>query len=294
MILAPTHDLPLLVSLTPGPSDTPSSTAPTTSIPSPLRSSRKTKPSFVLSDLRCTHEKCKFSKATFTRKSDLERHVLKHEGNTFDCSAVGCNRRGIKAFYRPDKLGEHIRRAHGHGAQFYCPYQGCQFGPVALVLLGVHMASFHGYSGAEAWKPVLSTPFCPLKPCRKPMKSALALARHLRLNHSERDRLAQTSTIFGASFDAVSCKVICPVCGERAENATDTFYHVLLDHMVDKVHFQAWVTTVNEHGARYRDTNADIGAFMVPKKILCELREVLCPKCPQRPQDIVFFLFQAI
>lgn len=206
------------------------------------------------SAIRCPHEDCQYRKATFKRRSDLNRHSRKHEGTTaFRCSAIGCRIRGIKAsFIRPDKLREHIRRAHGHEAEFLCPCQGCCEGPFPLVLLGVHMDNCHSLNGKmlSVWSPLVNTHFCPLKPCRKQQKRNNMLICHVREEHSERDRLAQSSYMSAASLDPISCEVICPVCAERIGTMDDAFEHVLLNHMVDRNLFQAWLVALNDERDR--------------------------------------------
>lgn len=284
MTAAATHDPPYLVSPTSESDNLFLSAIPTPSTPSPAGPGRKTNSRSTLSEIRCTHEKCKFSKATFKRASDLKRHQLKHEGNTFDCSAVGCNRRGIKAFYRPDKLREHICRAHGHEAQCCCPSQGCQFGPVPLLFLALHIGRFDHLSDVYyTWSRLFSGPFCPLRPCRKPLEDNIKLTDHLRQNHSERDRIAQSSSMYAASLDPATCESICPVCGERPGNLAVSFGHLFLEHMVDKDHFQEWLTVVNDNRANKAIPNITIMDFVTsdlwsaPRSPLGT--DVLCPRC---------------
>jgi hypothetical protein len=51
----------------------------------------------------------------FTRQSDLTRHSNQHGVPKHPCLINGCNRHGLRAFYRADKLLEHQRKKHGRG-----------------------------------------------------------------------------------------------------------------------------------------------------------------------------------
>ncbi len=50
----------------------------------------------------------------FGRKSDLDRHLKSHQSGprTYSCIAEGCPRRGMKGFWRLDKLKDHLDRKH--------------------------------------------------------------------------------------------------------------------------------------------------------------------------------------
>ncbi|CZR64508.1 uncharacterized protein PAC_14406 [Phialocephala subalpina] len=49
----------------------------------------------------------------FARRGDLVRHGQQHGVPQHPCLIHGCNRRGIWAFYRADKLRDHQRKKHG-------------------------------------------------------------------------------------------------------------------------------------------------------------------------------------
>ncbi|KAF2828400.1 hypothetical protein CC86DRAFT_454217 [Ophiobolus disseminans] len=51
---------------------------------------------------------CDRCKTTFQRRSDMRRHLKKHEIQNLICPAPGCLRR----FYRQDKLEDHLNRLH--------------------------------------------------------------------------------------------------------------------------------------------------------------------------------------
>lgn len=60
---------------------------------------------------------CPSCSRTFTRPSDLQRHVKKHVpgGKPFECSEPGCKYKGELGFYRKDKLLSHMRNRHSGG-----------------------------------------------------------------------------------------------------------------------------------------------------------------------------------
>lgn len=60
---------------------------------------------------------CPSCSRTFTRPSDLQRHVKKHVpgGKPFGCPEPGCKYKGELGFYRKDKLLSHMRNRHSGG-----------------------------------------------------------------------------------------------------------------------------------------------------------------------------------
>jgi hypothetical protein len=57
----------------------------------------------------CDHSGCT---ATFARAGDFARHSKKHGIPEYPCIVNNCDRKGDKAFYRPDKLRDHQRMKH--------------------------------------------------------------------------------------------------------------------------------------------------------------------------------------
>ena len=49
----------------------------------------------------------------FGHAKDRDRHTTKHAAPQFPCTFQGCSRSGAMAFYRQDKLRDHVRRKHG-------------------------------------------------------------------------------------------------------------------------------------------------------------------------------------
>ncbi|KAE8454011.1 hypothetical protein EG329_007787 [Mollisiaceae sp. DMI_Dod_QoI] len=58
----------------------------------------------------CTHPNCS---ASFNRISDLRRHDRAHGVPSHPCTVNGCLQQGVHAFYRRDKLLDHMRKKHG-------------------------------------------------------------------------------------------------------------------------------------------------------------------------------------
>ncbi|QDS77350.1 hypothetical protein FKW77_005350 [Venturia effusa] len=251
----------------------------TISSPGPITTSQ-TRPKH-----RCPHIKCQHSKTTFERKSDLQRHLLKHGDNTFSCYAIGCTRRGVKSFHRHDKLREHVRRGHGHDTQYQCPVKDCHWRSLPLSLFILHLQSCHepdlrdGVTGV--WGPLLKVNSCPLKPCRKPLKHTTNLIIHVRKMHSERDRLAQSSAMAAASLDPISGEVICPICAKRFGKWFGAFEHVLLNHLVERDHFQSWTSLLNKAQNNRGQPGFTITYFLENRWLYCK-ETITCLDCPKR------------
>ena len=62
--------------------------------------------------LKCGIAGCTAAKL-FDRKYELQHHMQGHAGKIYTCLEPGCPCRGDNAFARADKLGEHVRKAHG-------------------------------------------------------------------------------------------------------------------------------------------------------------------------------------
>ncbi|KAH8752422.1 hypothetical protein F5882DRAFT_60670 [Hyaloscypha sp. PMI_1271] len=58
---------------------------------------------------------CSYCGKMFARPGDLARHSKQHGVPQHPCDISGCNRHGLRAFYRADKLLEHQRKKHGRG-----------------------------------------------------------------------------------------------------------------------------------------------------------------------------------
>ncbi|KUJ15785.1 uncharacterized protein LY89DRAFT_544911, partial [Mollisia scopiformis] len=58
----------------------------------------------------CPHANCGID---FARIGDLHRHQRAHSDPTHPCNVNGCIRKGRRAFYRHDKLLDHMRKKHG-------------------------------------------------------------------------------------------------------------------------------------------------------------------------------------
>jgi hypothetical protein len=60
----------------------------------------------------CGYARCR---KLFARPGDLARHSKQHGVPEHPCDIPGCNRHGLRAFYRADKLLDHQRKKHGRG-----------------------------------------------------------------------------------------------------------------------------------------------------------------------------------
>jgi hypothetical protein len=49
---------------------------------------------------------------TFARRGDFCRHAKKHLPGEHPCPVANCDRKGDEAFYRRDKLYDHLRKKH--------------------------------------------------------------------------------------------------------------------------------------------------------------------------------------
>jgi hypothetical protein len=266
----------------PGLSNTSTTTTAITLLDERLNNSEELANDVLSSILRCDHPDCETKTTTFGRKSDLKRHKQKHQGSAFLCTAVGCTRKSTKGFDRKDKLLEHVRRAHGHDASFTCPL-GCEIEPLPLLLLGIHMNSFHWLDFvARAWRPLFYNPFCPLKPCRKPFYDTTELHEHISQKHSVRDRESQSSSMLAAGFDPFSCGIICPLCEQTFSDAKSSTPHILLSHMVDRDHFMAWINAINtdrKKRSRLEYSLIECASDYWRRKTIQDFSSVTCPQC---------------
>jgi hypothetical protein len=82
---------------------------PTPKTPSPSSPSLATSPSSN------SPHSCSICSATFKRPGDVKRHEKKHfpAQIAYHCWEVGCERNGMKGFYRRDKLRDHEKTVHG-------------------------------------------------------------------------------------------------------------------------------------------------------------------------------------
>jgi hypothetical protein len=82
---------------------------PTPNTPYPSSPSPATSPS------SSSPHSCSICSATFKRPGDVKRHEKKHfpAQITYHCWEIGCERNGMKGFYRRDKLRDHEKTVHG-------------------------------------------------------------------------------------------------------------------------------------------------------------------------------------
>jgi hypothetical protein len=213
----------------------------------------------------CTHE------GTFSRRSDLERHVrVKHyEGaGSFVCCAEGCLNKQIHlpwTFARSDKLTAHIKAIHSRETIFSaCPATGCTFGRCTLENLGVHIARAHDrYHQYEESRAVFNASTCKVRKC--PLWRCGKNVKHRDLpghvaGHAKDDVLAaihelehEGLVVLSASGSSqqghvhteLSIAVQCPVCNTMSDDIDQFITHLWTSHLFlvgsgGADHFKAW------------------------------------------------------
>ena len=192
--------------------------------------------------LRCNVPGCK-SFSTFTRNSDLTRHMKKHKRQKHLSCPVGSCTYHNKPFYRVDKLTDHLNVAHDgdESAQASCPAPRCQPLHLPLSLMKIHAYS-HTLKEIDAdgsggiLRALVNSSPCKAKnrrPCRVPgcrdVILATELHNHVRA-HTQADRLRYSHQIQGMGFDAVTADLICPLCDMRLTSQQQLAAHINYFH----------------------------------------------------------------
>lgn len=252
-----------------------------------LNSSRKSRDS---SALQCDFPGC-HSRATFKRKYELQRHMKKHERKeTYPCPAIDCDRKGLRSFYRADKLVHHLGTGHGDNDSYLCPLAGCLTHPMSFDEIKLHARNHYGRCN-----PVVETlqripgsqRQCMLKNCLKRL-NILKMQSHL-LDHTMNERLEETAVIQQMGYDAKTVKVICPLCELLLHNHGEFAVHLRSVHL----------TTDSAHLAKFQESVANIihkiwrDVIWYPWEVRydCDtVKSMVCPTCGQpastrRPVD---------
>lgn len=134
---------------------------------------------------------------------------------TYNCIANGCDRRVEGGFYRLDKLKDHTRTAHDVDTLFHCPEAYCGVGSLTRDVMELHCAQHWSSESDEVrmWC-ALHAHACPLQGCKEKPVTPTELLQHLR-THVEQERTAQSAAIAAAGYDAITCEVVCPMCGQK-------------------------------------------------------------------------------
>lgn len=183
----------------------------------------------------------------FRRNYELQRHKRKHNRTrSFPCTAVNCKFRGTKAFYREDKLKDHVFEGHDDNTLFACPIPHClgDLNPLPRYLMAIHCRNhdhkIHGnyYKHLIALEDSDQKRKCPIDTC--PEKRVGVMQQHLLKNHSLPERLQFRYSLAAEGFDASRGQLICPIsgCGIPSETKVDLIDHLASTHLFkDTMHF---------------------------------------------------------
>ena len=176
--------------------------------------------------LTCATKGCKAK--PFKRRGDLQRHERKHriDRQSYPCTAVGCNRIGVRAFYRSDKLKDHMLAGHDDDTLFECPSATTESRKIVISrdLMAVHLAK--RYFHVRHLHSLNEFRGCPIPKCSFRVNTdnnALALDKlqnHLRAKHDAKGRANCSDLISARGYRATTVDVACPICGDLAEFQT--------------------------------------------------------------------------
>ncbi|KAF2489797.1 hypothetical protein BU16DRAFT_164602 [Lophium mytilinum] len=194
---------------------------------------------------RCEHPGCG-SGRTFKRKYELQRHMKKHTGKRmFSCPVELCDKTGSGAFYRLDKLTNHLKTAHTDDDRWQCYESGCQAGTMSFDLAKVHMdrhdRTMPKYldNRTRAFLNAQNTSRqCLFGNCEKWLPIG-EMQEHLR-GHTGKERLEQISVLKRMGYDARACDVLCPVCSSKS-----------VDHEAFALHMESHGAKGNEHAIAF-------------------------------------------
>lgn len=180
---------------------------------------------------KCTVEGCKAK--PFTRMSELQRHRGKHSRHRYSCPAQGCNRSGVKGFYRLDKLRDHMLAGHDDDTPCTCPYcslSECdseQRGTSQTLTRDILLVHLYHRGDILGIKYVNNSRCCPIPRCpfriflgHFPSMGILkldALQLHL-LEHDQKGRANFKTKVRERGYDVVTGDVICPMCKAKFQH----------------------------------------------------------------------------
>ncbi|KAF1999933.1 hypothetical protein P154DRAFT_563753 [Amniculicola lignicola CBS 123094] len=185
--------------------------------------------------LKCKHRGCP-NRTGFGRKAEPERHVMAchaPKGDDGKCPMLDCD----KSYPRRDKFRLHLMKNHSIDDLGVCPNEGCDNpGPYPLDLLRVH-EEIHLISGIpRLYQPAyLLTNFkkfnhsCLIGSCKKMVKHD-KLQAHL-LSHNVNQRREHRDAIEKWGYEAVTMRLICPVCGEHSSDRAQFARHIKESHL---------------------------------------------------------------
>jgi hypothetical protein len=197
---------------------------------------------------RCAWLGCR-SATIFKREYEYDRHMKKHTGVSLPCPVQYCPRQGSRAFYRSDKLREHVKNGHTENENCRCLVEGCTTAAMPLDILRIH---FRGHPFDLYYRALVISEYnlrrkCELKKCKKWFQEADQLQEHL-LTHCLADRLSQGDVIKQMSFDPNTARIICPVCHQDFANSSEFVPHLGVEHLVtDGDHWLSFIKQASKH-----------------------------------------------
>ncbi|KAF2195018.1 hypothetical protein K469DRAFT_2346 [Zopfia rhizophila CBS 207.26] len=191
---------------------------------------------------RCSFPGCKTA-TVFTRKADLERHATKHsDTREYECTAIGCDRTGKKAFYRKDKLKAHIAAGHDDDTWFHCPVPDCSFStkPLERDLMSVHAYLHIRWMYPDAWRRGVSLEAisafircCPFDRCSFKISYRSkhdSLQAHVINNHDPATRENHKNLLANRGYDSRTGQVLCPICKTKHASHSQFKDHLIANH----------------------------------------------------------------
>ena len=196
----------------------------------------------------------------------------------YPCPTIYCDRKGLRSFYRADKLVHHLRTGHGDDDSYLCPLAGCLTHPMSFDEIKLHARSHQRQcnSVVETLQNIPSSQSqCMLKNCLKRLR-ILGMQSHL-LDHTINQRLEEAAVIQQMGYDAETVKVICPLCKLLLHNHGDFAAHLQSVHLTtDSAHLAKF----QEYVARF--TFMDV--MWYPWKVWHDydtVKSMVCPTCGQ-------------
>lgn len=198
---------------------------------------------------KCTVPECK-TKPTFKRKGDLNRHMKKHDRSvTFPCPVNHCHRKE-DAFYRKDKVKDHVAKVHSEHEECDCLYRNCDVKAIPLHILRFHIYQSHTPMEGDYSLPYSTVHFrCDLKECKKLISGDQVdcLQRHLR-DHDRSSLRNQADIVRYMGFDVNTLAIICPICQVRLASAALFVEHLEDRHLfADPEHWRSFKASFGGH-----------------------------------------------
>jgi hypothetical protein len=200
-------------------------------VPIQRSASRAVKDSSNQTTFSCSAKGC--TAKPFKRRAELQRHELKHKPDrqAYPCTAVGCNRIGARAFYREDKLKDHMLAGHDENTLFACSSAANR---LCKIVLPRDVMGIHSWPNSLNNFRVCPIPRCSFRVYTRWKTSPLDdLQNHLRAKHDAKGRANCSDLISAKGYLPATVDVVCPMCCEQATFRT----HVEFYRHFSKYHF---------------------------------------------------------